>query len=85
MRIIANCSSKIKTTPQHHTLLSTSPIDAVFQFFPSDYTVNEDVASGQQAVSLELVSGTLTFNIDIQVSVTGGSATGNGKWKNNKS
>ena len=53
---------------------------ATFQFNPSTYTVAEDVAGGQQAVSLELVSGTLTTNIGIQVTVTGGTATLNGMY-----
>jgi len=53
----------------------TFPAVAIFQFNPSTYSVAEDVAGGEQAVSLELVSGTLTTNIGIQVTVTGGTAT----------
>ena len=58
----------------------TFPAVAIFQFNPSTYTVDEDVAGGQQAVSLQLVSGTLTANIGIQVTVTGGTATAIGKY-----
>jgi len=46
----------------------------MFRFNPSTYTVDEDVAGEQQTVSLQLISGTLTFSIDTQVSVTGGTA-----------
>jgi len=56
------------------------PAVATFQFNPTTYTVAEDVAGGQQAVSLELVSGTLSTNIGIQVTVTGGTATLNGMY-----
>ena len=38
-------------------------------------TVFSPYNNGEQAVSLELVSGTLTTNIGIQVTVTGGTAT----------
>jgi len=58
----------------------TFPAVAIFQFNPNTYTVDEDVASGTQAVSLQLISGTLTTNIGIQVTVTGGTATLNGMY-----
>ena len=66
----------------HHTnnYVVTFPAVAIFQFNPSTYTVDEDVAGGQQAVSLQLISGTLTANIGIQVTVTGGTATAVGKY-----
>ena len=53
----------------------TFPAVAIFQFNPSTYTVAEDVAGGEQAVSLQLISGTLSTNIGLQVAVTGGTAT----------
>ena len=57
----------------------TFPAVAIFQFNPSTYTVDEDVAGGQQAVSLQIISsGTLTTSIGIQVTATGGTATLNG-------
>jgi len=54
---------------------------AIFQFIPSTYTVAEDVAGGQQVVSLQLISGTLTANIGIAVTVTGGTATAIGMYQ----
>ena len=55
----------------------TFPAVAIFQFNPSTYTVAEDVAGGEQAVSLQLISGTLSTNIGLQVAVTGGSQKSN--------
>ena len=59
----------------------TIPVGVIFQFNPSTYTVAEDVAGGTQAVSLELVSGTLATSIGIQVTVTGGTATAIGMYQ----
>jgi len=47
----------------YHDYVVTFPAVAIFQFNPSTYTVAEDVAGGQQAVSLQLISGTLATNI----------------------
>jgi len=58
----------------------TFPAVAIFQFNPSTYTVAEDVAGGQQAVSLQLISGILSTNIGLQVTVTGGTATAIGTY-----
>jgi len=58
----------------------TFPAVAIFQFNPSTYTVAEDVAGGQQAVSLQLINGTLSTNIGLQVTVTGGTATAIGTY-----
>ena len=46
----------------HNNNVVTFPAVAIFQFNPNTYTVDEDVASGTQAVSLQLIdiSGTLT-------------------------
>ena len=59
----------------------TIPVVAIFQFNPNTYTVDEDVAGGTQAVSLQLVSGTLATSIGIQVTVTGGTATAIGMYQ----
>ena len=54
-------------------MMATFPVVAIFRFNPDAYTVAEDV--GTQVVSLELISGTLAFNIGVLVSVAGGTAT----------
>jgi len=70
----------------HNVLHSTSyvvtfPVGAIFQFDPNTYIVDEDVAGGTQAVSLQLISNrVLATNIDLQVSVTGGTATAIGMY-----
>jgi len=56
----------------------TFPAVAIFQFNPNTYTVAE--AGGTQAVSLQFISGTLTTNISIQVTVTGGTSTPSGTY-----
>jgi len=58
----------------------TFPAVAIFQFNPSTYTVAEDVAGGEQAVSIQFISGTLTTNVSIQVTVTGGTSTPSGTY-----
>ena len=55
-------------------------VGVIFQFNPSTYTVAEAVA-GMQAVSLQLVSGTLATSIGIEVTVTGGTATAIGMYQ----
>jgi len=57
----------------HGNYLVTFPAVAIFRFNPNAYTVAEDV--GTLAVSLELISGTLSFNSGVQISVTGGTVT----------
>ena len=56
----------------------TFPAVTIFRFNPSTYTVAE--ADGTQAVSCQLISGALTTNISIQVTVTGGTATPSGTY-----
>ena len=58
----------------------TFPADAIFQFIPSTYTVAEDVVGERQTVSLQLISGVLAANIDLQVTVTGGTAAALGRY-----